>query len=107
MHPEHPELTTKFVWDPVKAQINLRKHGISFETASLVFDDPNALSRQDRIENGEERWQTIGMVHGIAILVVAHTEPILVCDRHEEYIRIISARPATKKERGIYVNGYF
>jgi Ribonuclease toxin, BrnT, of type II toxin-antitoxin system len=51
----------RYEWDENKNDSNLEKHGLSFETASLVFDDPNALSIPDRIENGEERWQTIGM----------------------------------------------
>jgi uncharacterized DUF497 family protein len=51
----------RYEWDENKNERNLEKHGLSFETASLVFDDPNALSIPDRIENGEERWQTIGM----------------------------------------------
>jgi uncharacterized DUF497 family protein len=50
----------RFEWDPNKSRANRRKHGVSFETASLVFDDPNHLSVQDRFEEGEERWQTLG-----------------------------------------------
>ncbi|VDR30034.1 Protein of uncharacterised function (DUF497) [Raoultella terrigena] len=49
----------EFEWDANKATSNLRKHGIRFEEAVLVFDDPQHLSRQDRYENGEHRWQTI------------------------------------------------
>jgi uncharacterized protein len=45
----------RYEWDENKNDSNLEKHGLSFETASLVFDDPNALSIPDRIENGEER----------------------------------------------------
>jgi uncharacterized DUF497 family protein len=47
-------------WDEAKNRSNLKKHGIDFETAALVFDDPYALSDLDRIIEGEERWQTIG-----------------------------------------------
>jgi uncharacterized protein (DUF4415 family)/uncharacterized DUF497 family protein len=62
----------RFEWDENKNRRNLAKHKISFETASLVFDDPQALSVQDRVVEGEERWQTLGMMSGIAI-IVAHT----------------------------------
>lgn len=89
----------RFDWDQNKSRANLRKHGISFETASLVFDDPNQLSVQDRFEGGEERWQTMGLVNGIAVLMVAHT---LDDDGREEVVRIISARKATLRERQRY-----
>ena len=59
-------------WDERKNRVNKRKHGISFETASLVFDDPYHLTRQDREVNGEPRWQTIGIVNGVHLLLVAH-----------------------------------
>ena len=89
--------TVEFAWDERKNRINKRKHGISFETASLVFDDPRHLTRQDREVDGEARWQTIGIVNGIHLLLIAHT----VSDFDEE-IRIISARKATRRERSTY-----
>jgi hypothetical protein len=90
---------TRFEWDPTKAASNLRKHGVSFPTAARVFSDPYALVEQDRIENGEERWQTIGVVDGIVMLLVAHT----VREQDDvEVIRIISARRADRKERRRY-----
>jgi len=88
----------RFDWDEVKNRRNLEKHKISFETASLVFDDPNARSIQDRVVNGEERWQTVGMVSGLIVLV-AHTYR---GKGDEELIRIISARKATPAERRAY-----
>ena len=91
----------RYEWDENKNESNLEKHGLSFETASLVFDDPNALSIPDRIENGEERWQTIGMIENIVIVMVAHTIK-LETDTQEEIIRIISARKATRAERQEY-----
>ena len=91
----------RYEWDENKNDSNLEKHGLSFETASLVFDDPNALSIPDRIENGEERWQTIGMIENIVIVMVAHTIK-LEADAQEEIIRIISARKATRAERQEY-----
>lgn len=93
-----------FEWDSAKEAINIRKHHISFEMASLVFNDPDAISRQDRIENGEERWQTIGYVDGAYVLLVAHTTFIEEGDDVIETIRIISARRATEKEIQFYVN---
>ena len=55
---------TLFEWDPVKAQSNRRKHGFTFEDAVRVFGDPCAISGQDRIEDGETRWQLIGLFEG-------------------------------------------
>jgi uncharacterized DUF497 family protein len=89
-------------WDPNKSRANLRKHGISFEAASLVFDDPNHLSVQDRFEEAEERWQTLGLAGGTTILIVAHT---VAEEDDEEVIRIISARKATPRERRRYHEG--
>jgi uncharacterized DUF497 family protein len=93
----------RFEWDPAKAAINLRKHAISFDIAVRVFADPFALTEQVRIDDGEQRWQTLGIVEGYLLLVVAHTvrddeqdgQPI-------EIIRIISARAADRKERRRY-----
>jgi uncharacterized protein len=67
------------------------------ERASLVFDDPHHLTRQDREVDGEPRWQTIGIVNGIPLPLVAHT-----VDEDEELIRILSARKATRRERSTY-----
>jgi uncharacterized protein len=47
------------------------KHRVEFQTAKLVFDDPHAISILERVTEGEERWQTIGIVHGVTILIVA------------------------------------
>ena len=93
----------RFLWDPAKAASNLRKHGISFETAVRAFADPFALTEQDRIEDGEQRWQTLGVVEGYLLILVAHVsweededgQPI-------DIIHIISARAADRKERRRY-----
>ena len=90
----------EFTWDERKNRVNGQKHGISFETAMLVFDDPYHLTRQDREVEGEPRWQTIGMVNGVHVLTVAHT-----VDDDEELVRIFSARKATRRERSIYAQG--
>jgi uncharacterized DUF497 family protein len=65
--------TTLISWDEEKNKRNQRKHGVGFEAAKLVFEDPLHISRQDRTEDGEQRWQTIGMVGDVALLLVAHT----------------------------------
>ena len=87
-------------WDDDKNRINLGKHKISFEVARLVFDDPYARSAPDRVLEGEERWQTLGSVRGV-LIVVAHT---FWEEERELVIRIISARKATPAERRAYVN---
>ena len=87
----------EFAWDERKNRANKRKHGVSFETAILVFDHPYHLTRQDREVEGEPRWQTIGIVNGVHVLLVAH-----VVSEDEEVIRILSARKATRRERSIY-----
>jgi len=88
-----------FEWDEAKARSNQRKHGVSFEDAMLVFRDPFALADQDRVANGELRWQTLGLVSGILLLLVAHT---VRNEADNEVIRIISARRATRKEQQRY-----
>jgi uncharacterized DUF497 family protein len=88
-------------WDAAKAARNFRKHGIRFEEAALVFDDPLAASALERIENGEERWQTVGLVGGCLLLLVAHTVHV----DEVEIIRIVSARRADPTERKNYEHG--
>ncbi|MGA7928061.1 MAG: BrnT family toxin [Candidatus Sulfotelmatobacter sp.] len=93
----------RFEWDETKNRSNRRKHGVSFEEASQVFRDPVCVSVQDRIECGEPRWQTFGLVEGLLLLTVAHTVREERDDGMSvEVIRIISARPATRKERRRY-----
>ena len=90
----------RFEWNHDKDRMNQAKHKVSFDTACLVFDDPYHISIQDRFDNDEERWQTLGMVGGGAtLLLVAH---IVIEKKHEDTIRIISARKATKRERRFY-----
>jgi uncharacterized protein len=90
-----------WTWDQRKFQENLRKHGLDFETARAVFDDPLGKSRPDNFPT-EERWQTIGMIRAICVIVV-HTFPA----GGEEVGRIISARRATRHERKEYEEGSF
>lgn len=93
----------RFEWDEAKNLANQRKHGVSFEDASEVFRDPLFVSVKDRIQDGEQRWQTFGKVGNRLLMMVAHTV------REEdangatiEIIRIISARYASRKEKRIY-----
>ncbi len=95
--------SVRFSWNPHKAEANIKKHGVSFETAARAFADPFALSEQDRIEGGEQRWQTLGLVEGHLLLLVAHTVAEDDDDgEHVEIIHIISARKADRKERRRY-----
>jgi len=89
----------RFTWDEAKNRSNLAKHKVSFATACLVFDDPHALSQLDRVVEGEQRWQTLGLIGGVVVLTVAHT---YTEEKGEEVIRIISARKATSYERKKY-----
>lgn len=86
------------VWDPEKARLNLKKHGVRFSDAETVLFDPNALTREDMDSEGEQRFVTVGMDAGDHILVVVYTY-------RGEYIRLISARSATKRERMQYEEG--
>ena len=92
----------RFEWDPTKARINLARHGVAFEDARLVWDDPNHILQLERYERSEERWQIIGYAHGTVILVVWHTYPDANDDTR---VRIIGARKAVRKERSAYEQG--
>ena len=90
----------RFEWDPVKAPINRRKHGVSFEDAIHVFEDHYARFEEDRTsESGAPRWQAIGLASGVAVLLVAH---VIRGEGRGEVIRLISARRATRRERILY-----
>ena len=84
-----------------KQKATCEKHGITFDQATEVFSDPFALTIQDRIEHGEQRWQTLGETPDtLTLLLVAHT--LYDDDLGIEVIRIISARRADRQERKIY-----
>jgi uncharacterized DUF497 family protein len=94
----------RWTWDTRKDLGNRHAHGLSFETASHVFDDPLAMTRlDDTLE--EERWQTVGAIGGVIVFVV-HTWPE-TDESGEEVGRIISARKATAHERKAYEEGWF
>ncbi|HWW70935.1 MAG TPA: BrnT family toxin [Duganella sp.] len=87
----------RFEWDQRKAKDNLRKHGISFEEASTIFDDPRLVVMADLLHsNGEDRFWAIGRSGGTRILLVCH------CYRGSDRVRIFSARLATRSESKLY-----
>lgn len=83
-----------FEWDETKSNENLSRHGLSFEDAETVFSGRCVSFEDDRFDYGEQRFITIGLLEGRAI-VVAHTT-------RGEKVRIISMRKANKRERTIY-----
>ncbi len=88
-------------WDENKNKENIKKHGISFEEAEDVFDDPFHISIMDRrFDYFEERWITIGYTKSRKIIVIGHLYYLM--ENGEEVIRIIMARKATKKEKEQY-----
>ncbi len=85
-------------WDPAKARINLRKHGVSFEEAETVFYDDHALLLDDPEHSGDEdRFVLLGLSSRLRVLVIVHTYR-----EHDAVIRLISARRATKAEQAGY-----
>ena len=83
-----------FEWDDEKAAANLKKHKVDFDDAMRVFEDNDRIEFLDHAHSDEEdRYDTIGMVRDI--LFVVYTE-------RREYIRIISARKANRKEKRMY-----
>ncbi|MCX6613599.1 MAG: BrnT family toxin [Acidobacteria bacterium] len=88
----------RFIWDPAKARKNQTIHGVSFTTASEIFDDPNHVAGNNYFieESGEQRFQIIGMTRNLVLLLVVFVEP------GSEVIRIISARKAVDYEESIY-----
>ena len=85
-----------FEWDPRKALANVAKHGVTFDEASTVFQDALSVTIGDPLHSEDEaRFVLIGHSHRGRLLVLVHTE-------HGGRIRIITARPATAKERRTY-----
>jgi uncharacterized DUF497 family protein len=90
-----------FEWSEAKDRANRKKHGVSFEEAKSVFFDEYAVQFYDEEHSSEEdRFIMLGMSNLSRVLVLCH------CERAgSEVLRIISARKATKKERGFYPQG--
>ena len=83
-----------FAWDEAKNAANIAKHGVSFELAGRIFEGPVLTARDERVDYGEHRDISIGKVEG-AILTIVHTD-------RGGTVRIISARPASQRERTGY-----
>jgi uncharacterized DUF497 family protein len=85
-----------FTWDPQKAAAHVKKHGVDFREAATVFDDLLSATFPDSDHSTfERRFLTTGMSASLRVLVVAHTE-------QGDTIRIIGARPVTRRERKFY-----
>jgi uncharacterized DUF497 family protein len=94
----------EFDWDPLKAAANTSKHGVTFQEAMLVFQDPLALSLYDEDHSEtEDRWITLGRCGPTRLLLVIHTHVEITEDRIA--IRIISARRPTRHETRQYEDG--
>jgi uncharacterized DUF497 family protein len=87
------EFPAGYEWDPRKARTNLAKHGVPFAEVATVFDDPRAQTIRDAANSqSEDRFLTIGRAGSGRLLAVAHSY-------RGDRIRVISARPATQRER--------
>lgn len=84
-----------FEWDDDKNRKNIEKHGVSFEVASRIFENRTVTFIDTRFEYGELREVSLGIVSGIVVLTVVHTD-------RDGKTRIISARRADRKERQRY-----
>ena len=84
-----------YEWDDDKNRKNVEKHGIDFETAKRIFDSPIVSRRDERKDYNEIRYVSIGIIDQVAMIVVVHTS-------RQGRIRLISARPASRRERRIY-----
>ncbi len=84
-------------WDEEKEQHNIRKHGLDFSFAKLVFASDFSIEVYDRYENGEDRYHTFGVVGQIVLLVV-HSYPDEDEDGYHSVIRVIGLRQAEPAE---------
>jgi uncharacterized DUF497 family protein len=86
----------RFLWDPQKYKENFKKHGVYFETAAYVFDDPNLIKIYDEKHSvNEDRWNIIGMTRDLLLFVVE-------TEIDDDTVVIISARKANRNEEEIY-----
>ncbi len=89
----------QFEWDEVKNEANFQKHHIRFEEAARIFSHPVITRVDDRQDYGKVREISTGLLDGLVILVVVHTD-------RDGTIRLISARPAKRAERKAYYDNY-
>ena len=85
-------------WDPAKARANVARHGIAFEDAEPVLTDPVGLTREDPDARGEARFVTVGADALGRIVAVVYAY-------RDDDVRLISARPAARKEKEAYAQG--
>ena len=85
-------------WDPNKARTNFAKHGVAFEDAETALTDPLGLTRDDPDTRGERRFVTVGADALGRVVTVVYTY-------RGDAVRLISARPATRKETDAYAKG--
>ena len=88
----------QFIFDPLKDELNVRKHGISLDQASVVFSHPNKITLSS-VRQGEDRLMDITLVeiHGVVLVLVYVV-------RSEDTVRPISLRRASRAERTLYAN---
>ena len=88
----------QFIFDPLNDELNVRKHGISLDQASVVFSHPNKITLSS-VRQGEDRLMDIALVeiHGVVLVMVYVV-------RSEDTVRPISLRRASRAERTLYAN---
>ena len=90
----------RFEWNNKKEKLNIQKHGVTFEQASYVFADQYSLNKfDDKHSEHEDRWIILGKSLNQTLLLVVHT---FRNNNGIEFVRIISARKATKNEKQTY-----
>ncbi len=95
---QNEPLALIFEWDDGKAKANAAKHGVAFEEARTIFNDPQLLTFEDWHHSGhEQRYLSLGISSRGRLLIAVHTE-------QEETIRLISCRTTTRRERTTYEN---
>jgi uncharacterized protein len=88
----------QIIWDPNKAEINFKKHGVRFSDAELVLYDPFAMTLEEQVREGEQRFVTVGTDAVGRIVVVVYSY-------RADTIRLISAKKATPLQRKQYEKG--
>ena len=98
-------MEVRFTWNRAKAEKNERKHGVSFQQAQEVFEDPNhvVIENYRLVVEHEQRYQAIGLSRGMLLLAVIFVDR---SENEEELvIRLISARKANQYEAFLYETG--
>ncbi|PKN61670.1 MAG: hypothetical protein CVU57_28405 [Deltaproteobacteria bacterium HGW-Deltaproteobacteria-15] len=88
----------QIIWDPNKAELNFKKHRVRFSDAELVLYDPFAMTLEEQVREGEQRFVTVGTDAVGRIVVVVYSY-------RADTIRLISAKKATPSQRKQYEKG--